>query len=341
MRVRIRTFALGSDRIGLILEKAPTPENGQHDARQSEGHFRLLVQGVKDYAIYTLDPEGRVLSWNEGAERLMGFRSEEVLGKHYAMFFAPDDRLDGKPEIQIRRARKEGQAEDDGMRLRKDGSQIWVNALMTALRDARGRLYGFAQITRDVTGSKYRELALRAARDELEIRVRERTAELVRVNHELQSEVSERERAEQQLRALAARLQKTQEAERIRIAREIHDALGQLCTALKIDVNFISKRLPRQENRLRAKARSALVLVDELIRSLRRLSSELHPGVLNALGLTAAMEWQAQEFQRRTGIRCRLNLPDKELGLNLERSTALFRIFQEALTNVARHSRAR
>jgi signal transduction histidine kinase len=212
--------------------------------------------------------------------------------------------------------------------------------VVTALRDEHGDLYGFAKVTRDITERRHREAAVRADRDELEVRVRERTGELVRVNQKLQAEVRDRQRAEEQLRALAARLQRAQEAERVRLAREIHDALGQLCTALKMDITSLAQKLPKEERRLRGKAESALKLVGDLIKALRRLSTELRPSTLDALGLTAAMEWQAQEFQSHTAIRCQVHLPDEDLNLDPERSTALFRLFQESLTNVARHAHA-
>lgn len=161
------------------------------------------------------------------------------------------------------------------------------------------------------------------------------------------TERSERKRAEEklretneQLRALAARLQSVREEERIWIAREIHDELGQALTALKIDLSWLESKLPRDQKPLLNKTKSISKLVDNTIRSLRRIASELRPGVLDNLGLAAAIEWQAQEFQTRTGITCRcwLNLDDS--GLSKEQSTAIFRIFQEALTNVARHANA-
>jgi PAS domain S-box-containing protein len=305
-----------------------------------EERFRLLVHAVRDYAILMLDPEGRILSWNEGAQRMKGYRAEEIIGKSYSIFFTAEDRASGRPEARLQAARERGQTEEEGWRVRKDGSRFWVNAVITALRDEHGGLRGFAKVTRDITERHDREAAARAARDELEVRVRERTAELVSVNQKLQSEIRERQRAEEQLHALASRLQRAQEAERVRLAREIHDALGQLCTALKMDLTFLAQRLPKEERRLRGKADSALAMVGELIQALRRLSTELRPGTLDALGLTAAMEWQTQEFQKHTGIPCRLHLPEEELKLDPERSTALFRLYQEALTNVARHAHA-
>jgi PAS domain S-box-containing protein len=337
----LRAFPLFPNRICLTFETLAWRKPAEEGIRQSSDEpFRLLVHGVKDYAILLLDPEGRILSWNEGAERLQGYRSEEVIGKNYSIFFTPEDRESGRPEARLQAARAYGQTEEEAWRVRKDGSRFWVNAVITALRDEHDTLYGFAKVTRDITERTDREAAVRADRDELELRVRERTGELMRVNQKLQSEVRDRQRAEEQLRALAARLQRAQEAERVRLAREIHDALGQLCTALKMDITSLAQKLPKEERRLRGKAESALKLVGDLIKALRRLSTELRPSTLDALGLTAAMEWQAQEFQSHTAIRCQVHLPHEDLNLDPERSTALFRLFQESLTNVARHAHA-
>jgi signal transduction histidine kinase len=181
----------------------------------------------------------------------------------------------------------------------------------------------------------------------LELRAGQRAAVLSRVNEELRTEIAERQRAEKQLkhsrdqlRALAARLQSVREEERSSIAREIHDELGQACTAIKMDLALIGRKTTKRQVQLRAKVDSASQLVDNTIATLRRIASELRPRTLDDLGLSAALEWQAEEFESRTGIHCRVTLPQKPLALDSERSTAIFRIFQESLTNVARHAQA-
>jgi signal transduction histidine kinase len=208
-------------------------------------------------------------------------------------------------------------------------------------------LQGFAKVTRDMTARHSKEEALAKAKELLELRVRQRTTVLGRVNRELRTEIAERVRAEQQLRAsldqlraLAARLQSVREEERTSIAREIHDELGQACTAIKMDLALIGRKATRRQTRLLAKVDSATQLVDGMIVTLRRIASDLRPRTLDDLGLTAALEWQAQEFESRTGIHCRITLPQEPLVLDAERSTAVFRIFQESLTNVARHAHA-
>jgi PAS domain S-box-containing protein len=119
--------------------------------RESEERFRLLVDGVKDYAIFMLDPAGNVVSWNQGAERIKGFRSEEILGRHFSRFYVDEDVKEGKPQRELDQAATAGRFEDEGWRMRKDGSRFWANAVISALRDEAGRLRGFTKITRDIT----------------------------------------------------------------------------------------------------------------------------------------------------------------------------------------------
>jgi signal transduction histidine kinase len=160
-------------------------------------------------------------------------------------------------------------------------------------------------------------------------------------------DITEQKRAEDQLRnseemlrALAARLQSVREEERAMIAREIHDELGQVLTGLKIDLFWLSSKLPEDQKSLLGKTKSMLELIDTTIQSVRKLSTELRPGVLDNLGLKAAIEWQIGEFQTRTGIRCEFIAPEEDIALDQDCSTAVFRIFQESLTNVVRHSKA-
>ena len=146
--------------------------------------------------------------------------------------------------------------------------------------------------------------------------------------------------ARQQLRDLTAYLQTAREEERTRIAREIHDELGQTLTALKFDLSWLTKRLPRDNPDLAERAAVMSGLIDETIHTVRRVATELRPGLLDDLGLAAALEWQAQEFAERTGIACELRLGDEDVAIERNLATAVFRIFQETLTNIARHAAA-
>jgi PAS domain S-box-containing protein len=128
---------------------------------QSEATFRLLVASVTDYAIFMLDPEGRVASWNAGAERIKGYRAEEILGQHFSRFYSDEDRQRGKPAYELQVASAEGRFEDEGWRVRKDGSRFWASVVITAVRDEAGRLVGFAKVTRDLSERRQAEEALR------------------------------------------------------------------------------------------------------------------------------------------------------------------------------------
>jgi len=143
-----------------------------------------------------------------------------------------------------------------------------------------------------------------------------------------------------QLRTLAARLQSIREEERGRIAREVHDVLGQALTGIKMDATWIAARLPDTHAKVAARARLMSELIDSTIQIVRRIASDLRPGILDNLGLAAAVEWQAGEFQTRTGINCRVNSTLRDLTISTDSATAVFRIFQETLTNVARHAQA-
>jgi signal transduction histidine kinase len=146
--------------------------------------------------------------------------------------------------------------------------------------------------------------------------------------------------SEQKLRALAAHLISVREEERGHIAREIHDELGQVLTGLKMEVAWLARRLNADQQPLVEKTETMGRLIDQTVQTVRKISTGLRPEVLDEMGLVAAIGWQAKEFQKRTGIRCRLNLPQEIGGLEGEVSTTMFRVFQEILTNVARHSRA-
>jgi PAS domain S-box-containing protein len=125
--------------------------------RESEERFRLLVEGVKDYAIFMLDPEGHITTWNAGAERIKGYRAEEIVGEHFSVFYTEDDVERGHPEEELKIAVEEGRYEEEGLRVRKDGSTFWANVLITALRDQTGKLRGFAKVTRDITARRAAE----------------------------------------------------------------------------------------------------------------------------------------------------------------------------------------
>jgi PAS domain S-box-containing protein len=154
--------------------------------RDSEEHFKLLVESVRDYAIFTIDQEGFVASWNAGAERIKGYDASEIIGKHFSAFYPPDEIAAGRPERQLARARELGRVEDEGWRLRKDGSLFWANVIITALYDDGGVLRGYAKVTRDLTERRVREAAERRALLHQEAS-RQKDEFLAIVSHELRT----------------------------------------------------------------------------------------------------------------------------------------------------------
>jgi PAS domain S-box-containing protein len=158
--------------------------------RMSEERFRLLVQGVKDYAIFMLDPGGNVVSWNEGAQRIKGYTEEEIVGKHFSVFLPKADVEKGKPAYELSVASKEGRFEDEGWRIRRDGTRFWANVIITAVRNEKGELIGFAKVTRDLTERRAtQERALTEARRATEAEVANRTKSefLAAMSHELRT----------------------------------------------------------------------------------------------------------------------------------------------------------
>jgi PAS domain S-box-containing protein len=286
------------------VERAPT----EQALRLSEEHFRLLVEGVIDYAIFMLDPRGYIASWNLGAERIKGYQADEIIGKHFSKFYTDEDIAWDKPGYELKQATAIGRFEDEGWRVRKDGSRFWANVVITAIFNAKKELIGFAKITRDLTERKRTEIELQDSRE--------------------------------QLRVLSTRLQAVREEERARLSREIHDELGGVLTALKMDVSQISRRVDPSDEVLTAKLASFSQLIDNTIKTVRKIATELRPGILDDFGLIAALEWQLADFEKRSNIKGHFYSTIDNIELDRDSTISVFRAFQETLTNVARHAEA-
>ena len=177
------------DSIWEINRDITERKQSEQNLRESEERFRALVKGVKDYAIFMLDPDGHVLTWNDGAERIKGYRTEEIIGKHFSCFYPKEDIARGKPDQGLRVAKIEGRFEEEGQRVRKDGSLFWANVVITALPDNAGNVRAFAKVTREITERKRADEELVKTQQELEKRVEQRTASLAaEVAHRIQSE---------------------------------------------------------------------------------------------------------------------------------------------------------
>jgi PAS domain S-box-containing protein len=259
-----------------------------------------------------LDGLGRIASWNPGAVLMTGFVPEDVVGRSSSCLYVPEDVQAGKHGAVLHVAALHGKIQDDGWRLKKDGSRFWAEAVISAIVDSSGALLGYVEVARDGTERMNLEQDLADAHD--------------------------------RMRALATRLAEVAEQEKMRLSREIHDVLGQELTGLKLDLSWLARRVARVANPPREPLLQRLATmasqIDGCVETVRRIATGLRPGVLDDLGLDEAIEWQAHEFQARAGIRVELSLPESEFKLDRDRATAIFRIFQELVTNVARHSGA-
>jgi PAS domain S-box-containing protein len=188
--------------------------------RESEERFRLLVESVRDYAIFMLDPDGRVASWNAGAERIKGYTAGEIVGQHFSRFYPQDKIAEGFPAYELAEAARVGRFEDEGWRIRKDGSRFWANVVITALRGDDGTLLGFAKVTRDLTARRATEEQARrlAAEEAARIEADRRTEELQRLSDELQEQAMtleeqamELEAQTEEAQALTEEMQQTNE----------------------------------------------------------------------------------------------------------------------------------
>ena len=306
--------------IAELQQKAKALES-QLALHRSEEQLRLVVESAQDYANLLLDTEGRVASWNLGAQRIKGYQASEIIGKHFSIFYPEEDLRSGKPQMELRVATAVGRFEDEGgWRIRKDGSRFWANVVITALRDSSGNLKGFSKITRDTTE---RMLALEALR---------------KSNKELREEVDRRTQAEgklqqseRSLRRLSGHLLRMQDEERRRLGRELHDSVGQYLAALKMGLDSLDDSSDSQ-------IQECIRMTDLCIKEVRTISYLLYPPMLEEVGLRSAIPWYIEGFSKRSGIQVTCDIDPNVGRLSRDAELAIFRILQESLTNVHRHS---
>jgi two-component system cell cycle sensor histidine kinase/response regulator CckA len=159
-----------------------------HSPSQHEVQFRLMIESVTDYAIFLLDPNGKITTWNAGAEAMKGYKAEEIIGEHFSCLYTPEAQQQNQPDHALQTAAAEGRIEDEGWRVRKDGSRFWANVVITAIRDATGTVMGFGKVTRDLTLRKQAEEEIRISNETLERKVRERTEELAKAHEALEAQ---------------------------------------------------------------------------------------------------------------------------------------------------------
>jgi PAS domain S-box-containing protein len=278
--------------------------------RQAEEQVRFqasLLRNVRDSVIAT-DLAGRVEYWNAGAEEIFGYTAEEMQGRTLDVLYPDQD--PAQLANDLRGILGGADHIGDWLGRRKDGSGVWVDVKTSVLQDATGRAVGFLGVAKDITERKLAELA--------------------------------RDGSHQGLRDLTGRLQQAREQERAVMARRIHDELGQVLTALAMDVAWLETRVGGRTRSpaLGDKCRTMASQIEQAIGRVRTLATELRPAVLDDLGLVPAIEWEIQRFAERTGVACEVDLPAPPPTLDADRATDVFRILQEALTNVMRHARA-
>jgi len=258
-------------------------------------------------AMRVVDREFNMLRVNETFAKLSGMGKEEAIGrKCHEVFWGPLCHTEDCPLIRI--LSYVDRVEYDSEKVRRDGVKIPCIVSATPFRGPDGELIGIVEDFKDISERKESE------------------EELLR-SHE-------------RLRDLTSHLQVVREDERALVAREIHDELGQALTALKMDVHWLRRRLPEKEPSLIDKTHRMSTLIDRTVQSVRRICAELRPGLLDDFGLLAAIEWEAEEFSKRTDIECQILADPEDMILPQGISTAIFRIFQETLTNIARHANA-
>lgn len=272
----------------------------------SEQKYRFLIENINDILIST-DKEGKITYVSPQVKRL-GYSPDEVVSKNSIDFILPEDRERVLGDFQ--HTMLSGEEFPTEFRMKdKKGRTFWFEDIGKVQRDESGKIVGLTGILRDINERKLMEIELK--------------------------------HTQEQLRGLAGHLQFLREKDKRDLARELHDEMGQKLTALKMEVRNLHKKLPRDRTTLLEITKLLSDDLDSLIEKVKMISSDLKPGLLDEFGLAGAFETHINEFQSRTGIRCELSLGiDKNINLDRGLSLAIFRILQESLTNVARHSGA-
>jgi PAS domain S-box-containing protein len=305
-------------------------------ADKAIGLLAAIVDSSED-AIISKTLQGVITSWNTGAERLFGYTAKEAVGKHISMII-PLDRRDEETGILARLSRGEKIDHFDTIRVRKDGTALEISLSISPVRDSTGKIIGASKIARDVTGRKRIERELqeseqrfRTLADALDTQVQFRTQELRRRNTEILQQ-------SEQLRDLSGRLMHAQDEERRRIARDLHDSVGQNLAALGMTLAGLENDTKRDPARLSKSIKDAQDLILGLTQEIRTTSYLLHPPTLDESGLSSAIRWYLDGLAERSDLSIELTVPGDLERLAPEVELAIFRLVQECLTNIHRHS---
>jgi PAS domain S-box-containing protein len=311
--------------------KKPYPGRSGKNISHEE-QFRLLVEGAEQYAMLLLDEDNLITFWGRGAKKLFGWSSQQVEGKKGDIIFTPEDRKAGKVEEEFGTARREGCAVDRRWHMHQDGSRIFVDGLLLALKDPDTReTRGFAKICRDASEQHEASEALRRAHAELEQRVADRTADLAQINTALKREIERREELEREILAVTER-------ERGRISQDLHDTLCQEMTATAFLLKSRAKKIGADNPKCGQSLEEAAQTVNQNVGLARDLARNLSPFDFMPGGLISALRQLAARTNKRVPCRCdcsqRIYLRDRDVSVNL------YRIAQEAVNNSFKHAEA-
>ena len=258
---------------------------------------------------------------DSGAERIKGYKADEIIGQHFSRFYTQAARESGWPDRELRIASTEGRFTDEGWRVRKDGTLLWASVTITALYGPNGDLRGFSKVTRDLTERR----ALEEKTQELNKELRSRMNELLESRNQLESRTMELQRLSGQFLAI-------QDEERRRVARELHDDLGQELAVLKMTLELKNQANPGVLS-------EELEIAERANQKVRNLSYLLHPPLLDESGLIPALHWFVEGFNKRSSLKISLECKPRSFPrFQKEIETAIYRIVQESVSNVYRHS---
>jgi two-component system sensor histidine kinase UhpB len=297
-----------------VIRDITERKRAEQALQESEERLRAIVDQAA-IGIAQLSPEGAVLLANQRLCDMLGYTPEELLTRAWQEIIHPDDRARRREYLRRLLAGEIRAYTGEKRYIRRNGMYLWGHVTASLVREPSGAPKYIVSVVQDITERKLAEEKTRQAEQTLRS-------------------------FQEQLRDLATHLQERQEEERRCIAREIHDELAQTLTALRIDTSWLMRRLDKAPRAVQERLKEMGALLETLVNSVRRIGTELRPDVLDDLGLTAAIEWQLQDVHKRTGIDYELSLPSEDIPLDQWRATAMFRIFQEALTNVLRHAEA-
>jgi PAS domain S-box-containing protein len=319
--------ALQQQQLDLVQEQAAHAQ-----AAALAKHSQLLAEAVPNM-VWTARTDGYLDYVNQRVLDYMDCSFGEIEGRGWIKYVHPED----LPTVQERWAQSLGDGSafevEERFRRGSDGSYRWHIARALPVRDADYHIVTWVGTCVDIDDQKQAQALLNSSRARLETAVMLRTRELLQANAALRA-------SEEKLRNLSAHLQSAREAERTSIAREIHDELGASLTAVKMDVSRYIRTFDGMPPASRDLLAGVAALVDSSIQTVRRIATRLRPSILDHLGLWPALEWQLEEFENRYSVQCSVEFDAMPSGLDKDAQTAIFRIVQEALTNVARHARA-